>query len=116
MILNQKQGLIEFLSLGHVSSPTAPIKMHLKYLTTSIVLILVTAVNTGPVATGTTSASASCSTGQVVVSPSFFNYKDPASDPSPWVISHDSGSPGCVVDPSYVDAARDHYYGDGHSM
>lgn len=65
-----------------------------------------------------TSAPAACSTGQVVVNPSFYG-PPPIPQPqlSPWVIGHDSGSPGCVFNPSsYDDAARDQYFADPASM
>ncbi|CAF9923567.1 MAG: hypothetical protein HETSPECPRED_005366 [Heterodermia speciosa] len=63
-------------------------------------------------------APAACSTGQVVVNPSFYG-PPPIPQPqlSPWVIGHDSGSPGCVFNPSsYDDAARDQYFADPASI
>ena len=52
------------------------------------------------------------------MNPSFYGPPPvPQSELSPWVISHDSGSTGCVFNPSsYDEAARDQYFGDPASM
>lgn len=67
-----------------------------------------------------TSASPACSTGQVVVNPSFYGLPpDYISDIAPWTIEHEIGiaDPGCFYDLySYNDAARDQYFGDPRSM
>lgn len=63
-------------------------------------------------------ARAGCSTGQVVMNPSFYGLPpDYAPNISPWSITHEFGSPGCTYDPnSYAEADHDQYYGDERSM
>ncbi|KAL8823201.1 MAG: hypothetical protein Q9191_006080, partial [Dirinaria sp. TL-2023a] len=75
-------------------------------------------VDLGKRATSTSAASA-CSTGQIVVNPSFYGLPPVyAPDIAPWTIHHDIGNadPACFYDDdSYNDAARDEYYGDPRS-
>ena len=64
-----------------------------------------------------TTAPTACSTGQVVVNPSFYGYPTIGGDLSPWTIEHDSGATGCTHNKnSYSEAASDSYFGDPRSM
>ena len=64
-----------------------------------------------------TTAPTACSTGQVVVNPSFYGYPTIGGDLSPWTIQHDSGATGCTYNKnSYSEAASDLFFGDPRSM
>ena len=66
----------------------------------------------------TIATRAGCSTGQVIVNPSFYGLPPNfAPDISPWTIRNEDGSPGCTyITNSYAESDHDEFYGDGRLM